>query len=184
MAIEVLTVLLRACCINRWAAVRGEFDQSMPIVAGAEQIPNRRNSLLNSRAQIFDGSGGARAAFDSKPSSSSAPAFGARSRRKLSAAMRLAMTRRQVCFPTCRRWPPKKETTSSLLGEWPQSAHGTGRKRSLSSGLFNSDTTLTREHPDFSGRQEHDRSRGTMPRRQNSKQISPSCSLHGSRVVR
>ena len=29
----------------------------MPIVLEAEQIPNRRNSPLNSRALIFDGSG-------------------------------------------------------------------------------------------------------------------------------
>jgi hypothetical protein len=32
-----------------------EIDQLMPIVAETEQIPNRRNSPLNSRAQISDG---------------------------------------------------------------------------------------------------------------------------------
>jgi hypothetical protein len=34
-----------------------KIDQLMPIVAETEQIPNRRNSLLKSRAQISDGSG-------------------------------------------------------------------------------------------------------------------------------
>jgi hypothetical protein len=33
------------------------IDQSMPIVAETEQIAERRNSPLNSRAQISDGSG-------------------------------------------------------------------------------------------------------------------------------
>lgn len=35
-----------------------KIDQSMPIVAGTDPILNRRNFLLNSRAQISDGSGG------------------------------------------------------------------------------------------------------------------------------
>jgi hypothetical protein len=34
----------------------GEIDQSIPIVAETEHIPNRRNSRLKSRAQISDGS--------------------------------------------------------------------------------------------------------------------------------
>jgi hypothetical protein len=34
-----------------------KIDQLIPIVAETEQIPNRRNSPLNSRAQISDGSG-------------------------------------------------------------------------------------------------------------------------------
>jgi hypothetical protein len=33
-----------------------EIDRLMPIVAETEQIPNRRNSSLNSTAQIADGS--------------------------------------------------------------------------------------------------------------------------------
>jgi hypothetical protein len=33
-----------------------KFDRSVPIVAETEQIPKRRNSPLNSRAQISDGS--------------------------------------------------------------------------------------------------------------------------------
>ena len=33
-----------------------KIDQLIPIVAKAEQIPNRQNSRLKSRPQIFDGS--------------------------------------------------------------------------------------------------------------------------------
>lgn len=38
------------------AATRQEVDRSTPIVPEIEQIQHRRNCLLNSRAQIFDGS--------------------------------------------------------------------------------------------------------------------------------
>jgi hypothetical protein len=34
-----------------------KIDRSLPIVAETEQILNRQNSPLNSRAEIFDGSG-------------------------------------------------------------------------------------------------------------------------------
>jgi hypothetical protein len=43
----------------RAASIRQIFkiDQLMPIVAEGEQIADRQNSYLKSRAQIFDGSG-------------------------------------------------------------------------------------------------------------------------------
>jgi hypothetical protein len=37
------------------SAETSKIDRSTPIVAETEQIPNRRNSPLNSRAQISDG---------------------------------------------------------------------------------------------------------------------------------
>jgi hypothetical protein len=37
------------------SAETSKIDRSIPIVAETEQIPNRRNSALNSRAQISDG---------------------------------------------------------------------------------------------------------------------------------
>jgi hypothetical protein len=40
-----------------WRPSEEGFDQSMPIVAETKQIPSRRNSSSNSRAQISDGSG-------------------------------------------------------------------------------------------------------------------------------
>jgi hypothetical protein len=54
---EAPTVFLALVGLDRLAAIRRKFDQSLPIVAETEQIPNRRNSPLNSRAQISDGSG-------------------------------------------------------------------------------------------------------------------------------
>lgn len=40
-----------------WQPSEEGFDQSMPIVAETVQIPSRRNSSLNSRAQFSDGPG-------------------------------------------------------------------------------------------------------------------------------
>lgn len=51
-----LTVFLHGCAACS-AVDRGEkIDQSLSIVAETEQITDRRNSLLKSRARIFDGS--------------------------------------------------------------------------------------------------------------------------------
>ena len=50
------TVFLRAAARLRLGTRRQRNNRSMPIVAETEQIPDRRNSPLNSRAQISDGS--------------------------------------------------------------------------------------------------------------------------------
>src|SRR5579863_8224612 len=55
---EALTVFLELVGLDRMAAIRRKFDQSLPIVSGTGQISNRRNFPLNSRAKISDVSGG------------------------------------------------------------------------------------------------------------------------------
>src|SRR5437764_13604870 len=55
-AIASLTVFSAGEPMARLSAGRAESNRSMPIVAETEQIADRRNSSLNSRAQISDGS--------------------------------------------------------------------------------------------------------------------------------
>ena len=50
-------VLFVAKPMTRYLAGVLKIGRSMAIVAETERIPNRRNSPLNSRAQISDGSG-------------------------------------------------------------------------------------------------------------------------------
>jgi hypothetical protein len=49
--------LFAYCCSFDAGNAAPKIDRSMPIVAETEKILNRQNSPLNSRAQIFDGSG-------------------------------------------------------------------------------------------------------------------------------
>jgi len=53
---SLVTVFFGAADVDQSAARQKKIDRSMSIVAEAKQIPNRRNSLLKSRAQISDGS--------------------------------------------------------------------------------------------------------------------------------
>jgi hypothetical protein len=52
-----VTVFLGTAGIASSTAVREKIDQLMSIVTETEQIADRRNYRLNSRAQISDGSG-------------------------------------------------------------------------------------------------------------------------------
>lgn len=56
MVDSVVTVFREAAGAVRLAAGRDEIGQSMSVVAETEQIADRRNSPLNSRAQFSDGS--------------------------------------------------------------------------------------------------------------------------------
>jgi hypothetical protein len=49
-------MIFPGACAHRVLDEFQKIDQSLPIVAEAEPILNRRNSPLNSRAQISDGS--------------------------------------------------------------------------------------------------------------------------------
>jgi hypothetical protein len=52
-----LTVFFPALPMTRFSLEILKINRSTPIVAETEQIMNRRNFLLKSRAQIYDGSG-------------------------------------------------------------------------------------------------------------------------------
>jgi hypothetical protein len=52
-----VTVFFGVAGVGSPAAVSEKIDRLMLIVVEIEQIPNRRNSLLNSRARFSDGSG-------------------------------------------------------------------------------------------------------------------------------
>jgi hypothetical protein len=52
-----VTVFLDLQASNPSAAVSEKIDRLMPIVVEVEQIPNRRNSPLNSRARFSDDRG-------------------------------------------------------------------------------------------------------------------------------
>jgi hypothetical protein len=52
-----VTVFFGVAGVDPSAAISEKIDRSMPIVLETEQIADRRNSSLNSRAQISDGSG-------------------------------------------------------------------------------------------------------------------------------
>jgi len=54
--IAPLTIFLRSCGEGRSFWWRSKIDQSMPIVIETEQVADRRNPHLKSRAQISDGS--------------------------------------------------------------------------------------------------------------------------------
>ena len=75
-----------------------------------------------------------RAALGSRRLSSEAPAFGASSKRKSSAATPLATTGRQVCSPIYRRWPVRREAKLTSIVALSQFGRSMRRRENLSSG--------------------------------------------------